>query len=160
MKTATLFSLALLGAGSVAQPVTPTQQVQADKITISLSPSASIVGISSVKPGGVEFFSGIRYAQPPVGQLRLKPPQPITSPRGLIDATTVAPTCSQFIGPPPAYPDVFTQLISGAINETFFRTSLPQSEDCLTLNVIRPPGTRADAKLPVMFWIHGGGFQV
>ena len=32
------------------------------------------------------------------------------------------------------------------------------AEDCLYLNVWRPAGTRADAKLPVMFWIYGGGF--
>ncbi|KIM96217.1 hypothetical protein OIDMADRAFT_44926 [Oidiodendron maius Zn] len=83
----------------------------------------------------------IRYAQPPVGQLRLKPPQTRTPPKGLIGATQVAPTCPQFDGPPPVFPDAFTQLM-------------------LTLNVIRPPGTKQNAKLPVMFWIHGGGFQV
>ena len=32
------------------------------------------------------------------------------------------------------------------------------SEDCLHLNVLRPAGTSASAKLPVLFWIHGGGF--
>ena len=162
MKAAPLTYLVLLGVGSaVAQLLSPVLEARPDRVTVSLSPSASVVGSSLVKPaGGVEFFSGIPYAQPPVGQLRLKPPQKITSPQGIIDGTKVAPTCSQFTGAPPVFNDTFTQLIIGAINTTFFWTPLPSSEDCLILNVIRPPGTKEGAKLPVMFWIHGGGFQV
>ena len=154
MKSITLFVFALFGVG--AQSYTSVQQGQPDKVTVSLSPTASVVGNS----GQVEFFSGLRYALPPVGQLRLKPPQPITPPKGLIDATQTAPTCAQFIGPAPTFPDVYTQLITTASNQTFFRTSLPQTEDCLLLNVIRPLGTKANAKLPVLFWLHGGGWQV
>ena len=155
MRSTALFSLALLGARVAGQSLTPAQQVQASQVTVSLFPSASVVGNSLV----VDSFSGIRYAEPPVGQLRLKPPQPIMSPEGLVDATKLAPTCSQLYGIPPVFPDVFTQLIVGAINATIPRT-LPEHEDCLTLNVMRPIGTQANARLPVMFWIHGGGFQV
>jgi carboxylesterase type B len=160
MKIDVLCSLALISTAWASQSRTPTPQAQPNQVIVSLSPSASVVGNSTLTAGGVEIFSGINYAQPPVGQLRLRPAQPITPLKGLVDATKVAPTCPQYDGPPPAFPDVFTQLISGAINQPFFRTSLPQSEDCLTLNVIRPQGTKPDAKLPVMFWIHGGGFQV
>lgn len=63
MKVAALFSLALPGMVSAAQSGTSTQQLQNDKATVSLSPSASVVG-NSVNSGGVDFFSGIRYAQP------------------------------------------------------------------------------------------------
>ena len=122
--------LVLLSVGSAAQLSTPALGARADKVTVSLSPSASVVGSSSAKPAGVvEFFSGIPYAQPPVGQLRLKPPQKITSPQGIIDGTAVAPTCSQFNGLPLVFNDIFTQLITGAINTTFFQTSLPSSEE-------------------------------
>ena len=31
------------------------------------------------------------------------------------------------------------------------------SEDCLTLNVVRPSGVGPNTKLPVAVWIHGGG---
>ena len=34
-----------------------------------------------------------------------------------------------------------------------------ETEDCLYLNVFRPAGTRAGQRLPVLFWIHGGGLQ-
>ena len=153
MKAASLTYLILLGVRSAAQS-TPGPAA-----TVYFSPSATVVGSSSVNSGGVESFRGIPYAQPPVGQLRLKPPQKITSPLGIIDGTKIAPTCSQFAGTPPVFNDTFTQVVSDALNATFPWT-LPSSEDCLTLNVIRPPGTKAGAKLPVMFWIHGGGFQV
>ncbi|GJJ10014.1 hypothetical protein Clacol_004240 [Clathrus columnatus] len=39
------------------------------------------------------------------------------------------------------------------------RQSLEESEDCLFINVIRPEGTAANANLPVLFWIFGGGFE-
>ena len=155
MKAAYL-AFVLLGVRSAAQS-TPVPQASADKITVSFSPSATVAGLNH---GGVESFRGIPYAQPPVGQLRLKPPQKITSPQGIINGTKIAPTCSQFTGPPPKFTDIFTQLIIGAINTTFYVTPLPSSEDCLTLNVFRPQGTKEGAKLPVIFWIHGGAFEV
>ena len=153
MKAASLAYFVLLGVRSAAQS-TPGPAA-----TVYFSPSATVVGASSVNNGGVESFRGIPYAQPPVGQLRLKPPQKITSPQGIIDGTKLAPTCSQFNSPPPVVNDTFTQLISGAFNATFPWT-LPSSEDCLTLNVFRPLGTKEGAKLPVIFWIHGGAFEV
>ena len=122
MKAASLTYLVLLSVRSAAQS-TP----------VSFSPSATVVGSSSVNSGGVESFGGIPYAQPPVGQLRLKPPQKITSPQCIIDGTKFVPTCSQFNRPPPVVNDTFTQLFSGALNATFPWT-LPSSEDCLTLS--------------------------
>ena len=89
--------------------------------------------------GGVESFRGIRYAVPPVGPLRWRPPQapePWSGPR---DAGSVGAICIQ----PPANGD------NGV-------GPLPMSEDCLTLNVWAPQGR--SAPLPVMVWIHGGGY--
>jgi carboxylesterase type B len=45
-------------------------------------------------------------------------------------------------------------------NNPFFQTITGQSEDCLSITVTRPEGVSQDAKLPVLFWIYGGGFQV
>ncbi|GJJ10002.1 hypothetical protein Clacol_004228 [Clathrus columnatus] len=40
------------------------------------------------------------------------------------------------------------------------QSSLKESEDCLFINVLRPTGTRANAGLPILFWIFGGGFEI
>ncbi len=87
----------------------------------------------------VQVFKDIPFAAPPVGELRWRAPQPAPGWTGPRDATEFGPICSQ--------------------NEhvTTFMPRLPQSEDCLTLNVWSP-NTISAAKLPVMVWIYGGGF--
>ncbi|KAK6977526.1 carboxylic ester hydrolase [Favolaschia claudopus] len=86
-----------------------------------------------------EFFGNIPYAEPPVGNLRLRPPVPKFSLRtDSFDAREYGPACLQ----------VGTGL-----------SPAEMSEDCLTLNVLRPAGTTARDRLPVMFWTYGGGFQ-
>jgi para-nitrobenzyl esterase len=87
----------------------------------------------------VRVFRGIRYAEPPVGPFRWKPPQRLASRPAIIDATVFGPDAPQ-----------------EALNTGFAGTrSDGQSEDCLSLNIWSP--TRAK-QLPVMVWIHGGGF--
>ncbi|CAA7263293.1 unnamed protein product [Cyclocybe aegerita] len=86
---------------------------------------------------GLEFFGGIPFAEPPLGHLRLRPPVLKTQLDSLpFDASNFGKGCLQPGG-----------------NVTTF------SEDCLTINVYRPSGTKANAKLPVLFWTYGGGFQ-
>lgn len=87
----------------------------------------------------VVAYKGIPYAEPPVGDLRWRPPVPAPGWTGVRDARTFGPACLQ---PPPSP----TGLYSGD-------KPLPVSEDCLTLNVWAPAGAH---KLPVMVWIHGG----
>ena len=90
--------------------------------------------------GKVRVFKGIPYAAPPVGPLRWKAPQPAASWTGVRKAAEFGPRCMQ-----------------GRIyDDMIFRDNGP-SEDCLYLNVWMPAAP-AEARLPVMFWIYGGGF--
>ena len=87
---------------------------------------------------GVRAFLGVPYAAPPVGALRWQAPQPAVPWTGVKQAATFGARCMQ--GP------IFGDMV--------FRDQL--SEDCLYLNVWAPASA---AKLPVMVWIYGGGFQ-
>jgi para-nitrobenzyl esterase len=94
----------------------------------------------SVKPG-VHIFKGIPYAAPPVGPFRWSQPQPVVKWSGVRMADHFGAHCMQA----PVYSDMI------------FRDS-GNSEDCLHLNVWTPAKSDSDG-LPVMLWIHGGGFQ-
>ncbi|KAK2050994.1 alpha/beta-hydrolase [Colletotrichum caudatum] len=109
---------------------------------------------------GVEYFRGIPYAQPPIGPLRLKPPAPLER-FGTVDATGIGPSCPQmlFQENPPLLGEVAANPV--VYRALFFGAALGnEGEDCLTISVMRPEGTAADARLPVLFWIHGGGFEI
>lgn len=87
--------------------------------------------IAGEETNGIRRYLGIPFAQPPIGSLRFRAPQPAKPWSGIRNAT-------QFAGSPiqPSHPN--------------------QSEDCLYLNIYAP--AKADKPLPVFIWIHGGGF--
>jgi para-nitrobenzyl esterase len=97
---------------------------------------------------GIDFFGGLPYAAPPVGNRRWAPPEPPApwAPAKL-DATHFGPDCWQIVDP---------VMNPGAEKEQM-------SEDCLYLNVYTPAGQSArhhhNNLLPVMVWLHGGAFQ-
>ncbi|HEY1766522.1 MAG TPA: carboxylesterase family protein [Terracidiphilus sp.] len=96
----------------------------------------------TINNGKVRAFFGIPYAAPPVGPLRWKAPEPPLKWKGTRDATNYGARCMQW--------HVFADMV--------FQDS-GQSEDCLYLNVFAPADAGGNAKLPVMFWIHGGGYS-
>ncbi|WP_156689367.1 carboxylesterase/lipase family protein [Mycobacterium sp. Marseille-P9652] len=91
--------------------------------------------------GRAKAWKGIRYAAPPVGDLRFRAPQPPRRWTEVADATRYGPACPQ-----PVFPNMPLDL--GA----------PQGEDCLRLNVWASPGTRPGDRKPVMVWLHGGAY--
>ncbi|KAG9948611.1 lipase 3 precursor, partial [Aureobasidium melanogenum] len=119
--------------------------------------NGTIIGSST---GVVESFKGIPFALPPTGSLRLKPPQSITAsyPSGTFAATGVPKACPQFFSQVDTSnlpSDVVGELLISPLVQDVTDTG----EDCLTLNVQRPAGTTSSSKLPVVFWIYGGGFE-
>ena len=96
----------------------------------------------TINSGKVKAFLGLPYAAPPVGDLRWKAPQPAVAWKGERDATKFGAHCAQ----PKVYEDMIFQDGAG-------------SEDCLFLNVYTPADAKDKSKLPVMFWIHGGGYS-
>ncbi|KAE8449824.1 hypothetical protein EG329_007301 [Mollisiaceae sp. DMI_Dod_QoI] len=116
---------------------------------------ATIVGSSAL---GIDSFKGIPYAQPPVGSLRLKSPQPITSKLGTVQATGTPRACPQFLTSTntSAIPnDVITEVLDTG----FLQIITDAGEDCLTVNVQRPSSASSNSKLPVVYWIFGGAFE-
>ncbi|GFF81469.1 hypothetical protein CNMCM8927_000013 [Aspergillus lentulus] len=132
----------------------PTRRDAKPTVTIS-SPIATIVGQSS---HGLERFDGIPFAMPPTGTLRLKPPHPIETSLGTIQATGTPRSCPQFYVSNESK-DLLVSLVGGTLNLPFFQEVTNAGEDCLTLNIIRPQGTTSESRLPVLFWIYGGGFE-
>lgn len=94
--------------------------------------------VRGVRAAAVDSFLGIPYAAPPVGRLRWRPPQPITSWRGVRAAVQYGNRC-------PAAAST-----NGPRSET---------EDCLFVNVQRPAGLSRGERRPVYVFIHGGGLM-
>ena len=107
----------------------PGATAPSDSVDVTLK-TGTFRGLSGVN--GTDAWLGIPYAQPPVGPLRFKAPVPIT------DTTTEIQYAYSF-------GDACPQPASSSLGANI-------SEDCLNLNVWRPSGTPADAKLPVLVW--------
>jgi para-nitrobenzyl esterase len=93
--------------------------------------------------GRVVAWKGVRYAAPPIGDLRWRAPEPVTPWTAVADATRYG-----FVCPQPVDPRIPIDL--GA----------PQGEDCLTLNVWASSDTAPGDRKPVMVWVHGGAYII
>jgi para-nitrobenzyl esterase len=96
----------------------------------------------TINDGKVRAWLGIPYAAPPVGDLRWKSPEPAVKWKDERDATKFGAHCAQNA----VFADMIFQDSGG-------------SEDCLFLNVYAPATADENSKLPVMYWIHGGGYS-
>ncbi|KAK7910656.1 alpha/beta-hydrolase [Apiospora marii] len=104
---------------------------QSGPVTIA---NGTVTGVED-SASGVQKFLGIPYAQPPVGDLRLRQAKPLATSFGTLAADAFGSSCHSSRSQPNA------------------------SEDCLTLNIWRPTGQEAAATgpLPVLVWLYGGG---
>lgn len=111
-------------------------------ITLAQTPIVKVEGgqISGIKNGDVHIFKGIPFAAPPIGELRWKAPQAILPWEDVKACKTYSAICPQ---------------APYGKNSLYASAPMPQSEDCLYLNVWTDSFDE-QAKKPVMFWIHGG----
>jgi carboxylesterase type B len=130
----------------IATAAVVTATTAADPRPVVTIPGLGVAqGVYDATCDGVEIFFGLPYAQPPVGSLRWREPQPLAAwPSGTRDASSFGARCMQSDAVP-----------------------LPNStmaEDCLFLNVYAPKGAAAataagaPADRAVMLWIHGGSY--
>ncbi|KAJ8919908.1 hypothetical protein NQ315_006437 [Exocentrus adspersus] len=109
----------------------------AEDILVTI-PNGQVQGRKEVSARNATFyaFQQIPYAKPPVGKLRFQPPEPVDDWEGVLDGTVSNKICYQLTNKPEAVP----------------------TEDCLYVNVYTPVEPDSNASLPVIFYIHGGGF--
>jgi para-nitrobenzyl esterase len=110
-------------------------------MTESLIARTALGDLQGIQNEGVVQFRGVPYAEPPVGELRFAPPQPVSAWMGLRDARQHGPIAQQ---------------LPSRLSSVFGNFVRPQSEDCLTLT-ISTPALDGRAR-PVIVWLHGGAF--
>jgi para-nitrobenzyl esterase len=133
-KSPQLFELSVAGAYHTSTRVIDT----ASEVDIR---AGKVVGFSD----SYDTFAwiGIPFAQPPVGELRWKAPVAAKPWETTLEATQYGNICVQLAGS-----------LSGVDAE---QGQVVGDEDCLSLNIWAPKAAMTGKKLPVMYWIHGGG---
>lgn len=134
-------SLWLASCSSDQQTASSSFALVADEKTKVFTEEGSVVG--GIAENGARVWLGLPYARAPIGDLRWRAPQPPTPRPDSLQATEFSSVCAQFASP------------LGGAPESVEAGQLWGNEDCLYLNIYAP--SKPVGKLPVMFWMHGGG---
>ncbi|XP_077979540.1 acetylcholinesterase-like [Glandiceps talaboti] len=133
---------------------------QVDNRVVLTIPQGTLRGVrNQISPDLYSHsFLKIPYAEPPLGELRFRPPNPGPSWQGIRDATKFGPACPQagfLLYDRPQFP--FPVPGPAPINYT---APSKVDEDCLSVNVFAPEQTSGTNKYPVMVFIQGGAFML
>lgn len=117
-------------------PAIAEQTEAAQPVTVTVEVTGGT--IDGVEQDGILIYKGIPFAAPPVGDLRWKAPAPVQPWEGVKKTDAYCDACMQA--------------------ENAMGNTAPVSEDCLYLNVWTP-AKMTDEKIPVIYWVHGGGYS-
>ncbi|XP_045105455.1 juvenile hormone esterase-like isoform X2 [Portunus trituberculatus] len=137
----TLLLVILVTVVIVATPVPATEYQDYKNSSLIITESGLITGVPEISTKGKSFYAyySIPFAKPPVGNLRFKAPVEGVSWKGIRDGTIPPPPCPQ---------------LPSALDHSFINGE----EDCLFLNVFTSKMNDTPVALPVLVFLHGGGY--
>jgi para-nitrobenzyl esterase len=151
-------------AGSLAgSALALSGRAMADSAGVPTAPVETTSGkVRGLRGGGLSRFFGIPYGSD-TGQHRFQPARPAPPWTGVRDCNALGPKTPQG---PITLPGIMGKVEPGAraipvlmaVSATT-NAAVPESEDCLVLNVITPEASRG-GKRPVIVWLHGGAFAM
>ncbi|KAI0259424.1 carotenoid ester lipase precursor [Gloeopeniophorella convolvens] len=136
-----------LGSGFCTRPGPPQAYLD----------NATFVGLCS---GATAQFLGIPFAEPPIGARRLRLPEPPAPYAGTYIAQRHGSSCPQQELKLPSGINTELQKEVGRVVARLYEDVTPDSEDCLTINVVTPWGATPKSGFPVVVYIFGGGFEI
>jgi carboxylesterase type B len=133
-----------------------------DNLTVKTN-TGIYTGVIDAKFPKTRQFRSIAFAEPPVDARRWLPPQKLSPSDQRYESFELPPSCPQFISVVPNLLNTYfgdgALIYNGDQNHTSGQVGAATSEDCLKLAIWTPANATSESKLPVLFFMTGGGFQ-